>query len=72
MTNYWWSCKTCGHETYDSRDAFLHQKDTGHEGNGLVAANINGGPGSSKAARRAALEATAAAIRDAKVKGGRG
>ena len=74
MTDHiWWCCRTCGEEMYDSPAVLRHREQTGHIGASILSKNVpSAGPGSSAAARRAAREAVAAAIRDAKVTGGRG
>jgi hypothetical protein len=71
VTDLWWSCRSCGHESYDSVTAFHHTQDTGHDGHALATTGIGPGPGSSPAARAAARQACADAVRVAKEKGRR-
>jgi hypothetical protein len=71
VTDLWWSCRSCGHESYDSVTAFHHTQDTGHDGHALATTGIGPGPGSSPAARAAARQACADAVTAAKQKGRR-
>jgi hypothetical protein len=77
MTDLWWSCKTCGHESYDGPSALHHTQDTGHDGHALVTTDCGAGPGSSDAGRAAAMTRIKAQIDDARrrhqesAKGGR-
>lgn len=66
MSNTWWSCKTCGGESYNSRDAYLHTIQTGHDGNGLVTTECGTGAGSTDEGRRRARELYEQARREAK------
>ena len=62
----WWTCKTCGHESYDSRAAFQHQNDARHDGNTLVTVECPPASGSTPEGRRRARELFEAARREAK------
>lgn len=66
MTDHWWTCETCGHELYDSRELFLHRRDTGHPRAQLTTKDVPPGPGSTARHRAAVLEQVRRQLADAK------
>jgi hypothetical protein len=68
MSEFWWSCKTCGDDFFDSSAVHLHRRETGHNGAALVTDDVPPPATSTEAARRKALEDTAAAIAEVKLR----
>lgn len=62
MTDLWWTCDTCGHELYTSRELYDHRRTTGHHRAQITTHECGPGPGSTPEGRQRAREVYAATL----------